>query len=79
MYGAAASATETVDVPLGGDYKGLTPTYVYQNGNISEQSKSEPAEFIKDNPGYQLSDMVFKREDYKPKYQGNLLYWFENP
>lgn len=79
MYGAAANATETVDVPLGGDYKGLTPTYVYQKGNSSLQSKMEPTQFIRENPGYELADMVFKREDYKPEYHGNLLYWFDNP
>ena len=42
MYGAAANTTETVDVPLGGDFAQRKATYVYQSENDTPVTKEYP-------------------------------------
>ena len=71
MYQAAANATETVDIPLGGDFDPIHPTYVYSDGTESLDPPSKT--------GKTLTDVTFKRENWNPKYQGNMLYPFRNP
>ncbi len=86
MYGAAANAVETVDLPLGGDHSVPIPTYIYmdRDGNKYEDKRtpSEIEEAQKTDPtlsSWFLSDAIFKREDWYTDYRGNLLYEFHDP
>ena len=82
MYTAKANATESVDFALGGDFSPIAPTYVYQKqGSQTKTSHEAPSVFLEksENEGYALSDITYRREDWKPDYHGNLLYEFQDP
>ncbi|MGN1046531.1 MAG: hypothetical protein ACI4QG_05480, partial [Candidatus Cryptobacteroides sp.] len=82
MFGAAANAVETVDVPMGGDCGTPVPTYIYMDGEGNEyETKDKPSVVEKDpeRSDWFLADAKFLREDWYTKYRGNLLYEFHDP
>ncbi len=82
MYGAGANATETVDIPLGGDYNPVPATYVYSNGKTIQESKiydKDKDEAYDGKDYWYISDVKFKRSDWAPDFHGNLLYKFSKP
>lgn len=76
MYQASANATETVDIPLGGDYYPAPATYVYSDGSQTNELLSD-AELKAKN--ITVTDVKFERSRWNPDYRGNLLYQFSNP
>ena len=80
MYQAEANATETVDIPLGGDYNPVPATYIYQNGSGQTSSNDAPMSAADQaSGGWSLSDITFQRKNWAPDYRGNLLYRFSDP
>lgn len=88
MYGAAANATETVDVALGGDFAERQATYVYQDEKETVKEgeqrtkiylSEDPNTVAKDHPSYFLVDVTFDRENWVTDYQGSMLYYFRSP
>jgi hypothetical protein len=80
MYGAGANAVETLDVPLGGDYNPIPPTYIYKNAKSGATDVSKEYKPHQDEANdWYIADVEFRRADWTPDYKGNLLYKFESP
>ena len=82
MFGAAANAVETVDVPMGGDCGTPTPTYIYMDGKGDEHETKDKPSVVTNDPDrsdWFLADAKFLREDWYTDYRGNLLYEFHDP